>query len=395
MREIVRILVLVFGLLTTLHFSTLSAGSIPDTPDSIPILLLDEQIQMESTAAINNMYNFNFEDANIQFRVLKAKYGWHPLPYFMMGLSQWWRIMPDLDVTRYDEQFYAYMDTSLLLSERIYERGSTIEGAFFMSATYAFIGRLESERKNWRKAALAGKRALDYLDEIRDNDEFSPELLFGDALFNYYREWVPENYPLLKPILLFFEPGDKELGIKQLKEVARNAFYTRTEAQYFLMRILAAEENRPYESLQIAEYLSTAFPNNPYFHRYYARLLYHTGDYRKCEKESLEILHRLDSAYNGYEFNSARYATFFLGEIYRNWNQLESAQKYYEMAVQYGDASGDAERGYTIYSLLNLGKIAERNREEDRAEYYFKEVKKRAKRGDAVHKEAREALREL
>lgn len=373
----------------------MGASAFTDPPDSIPLLLLDEQIQIDANQAINDMYNFQFGEADKQFRWLKQKYGWHPLPYFLMGLSQWWRIMPDLDVTRYDDEFRAYMDTALVLSERIYDLGSEVEGAFFMAATYSFIGRLESERRNWRKAAVAGKNALNYLDEIRDNEDFSPELLFGDGLFNYYREWVPENYPILKPMMIFFEKGDKELGIQQLKEVSRNAFFTRTEAQYFLMRILSTEPDGSIESLRISQYLAETYPMNPYFHRYYSRLLYHNGRYRACEKEALLILHRLDSAYTGYEFNSARYATFFLGEIYKNWNKPQKAKEYYQLAVEYGDAIGDTERGYTVYSLLSLGRIAENEEDEALARNYYKEVRKRTSRGDDANKRAREAMKKM
>lgn len=373
----------------------MGASAFTDPPDSIPLLLLDEQIQIDANQAINDMYNFQFGEADKQFRWLKQKYGWHPLPYFLMGLSQWWRIMPDLDVTRYDDEFRAYMDTALVLSERIYDLGSEVEGAFFMAATYSFIGRLESERRNWRKAAVAGKNALNYLDEIRDNEDFSPELLFGDGLFNYYREWVPENYPILKPMMIFFEKGDKELGIQQLKEVSRNAFFTRTEAQYFLMRILSTEPDGSIESLRISQYLAETYPMNPYFHRYYSRLLYHNGRYRACEKEALLILHRLDSAYTGYEFNSARYATFFLGEIYKNWNKPQKAKEYYQLAVEYGDATGDTERGYTVYSLLSLGRIAENEEDEALARNYYKEVRKRTSRGDDANKRAREAMKKM
>lgn len=364
-------------------------------PDSIPVLLQDEIVQIEATQAINDMYNFQFAKADQQFRWLKQKYGWHPLPYFLLGLSQWWRIMPNIEEKKYDEAFYAYMDTSLVLSKRIYERGSKVEGAFFLAATYGFVGRLESERKNWRKAAVAGKNALNYLGEMRESELFSPEMLFGEGIFNYYREWVPENYPFLKPMMIFFDKGNKELGIKQLTEVSRHAFYTRTEAQYFLMRILAGEENKPFEGLQISQYLAETFPYNAYFHRYYARLLYHVGRYQACEKESLAILHRLDSAYTGYETNSARYAAFFLGEIYRNWNQLEDARKYYDLAVKYGDIVGDGKQGYTIYSLLSLGKIMERLNDKKTAEEYYKEVRKRTKRGDDANKRARESLKSM
>lgn len=82
--------------------------------DSIPLLLLDTEIQIESTEGINSMYNFEFKRADSQFRWLKGKYQWHPLPYFLLGLSQWWRIMPDINNEEYDEQFLMLMDLSLI-----------------------------------------------------------------------------------------------------------------------------------------------------------------------------------------------------------------------------------------------------------------------------------------
>ncbi|MEJ0034452.1 MAG: hypothetical protein WDO15_30835 [Bacteroidota bacterium] len=53
----------------------------------------------------------------------------------------------------------------------------------------------------WRKAASAGKDALDYLEECKERDNLSVELLFGDALYNYFSVWVPENYPAVRPLL--------------------------------------------------------------------------------------------------------------------------------------------------------------------------------------------------
>ena len=47
--------------------------------------------------------------------------------------------------------------------------------------------------------------ALKYLEISKESQALSPELLFGDALYNYYSVWIPENYPALKIILMFFE----------------------------------------------------------------------------------------------------------------------------------------------------------------------------------------------
>lgn len=380
-----------------LHAQTASAGELKSDTAGVAsdLLINDIKVQMDATEALNHMYNFDFAMAEKQFRWLKQKYGWHPLPYFLMGLSQWWKIVPDVDNEEYDKLFFAYMDTSLVLAERLYKDVNKVEGAFFLSATYSFQGRLLSERKKWTQSAVAGKNALAYLEECRGRDDLSPEILFGDALYNYYSVWVPENYPLLKPIMLFFDKGDKEEGIGQLKEVARNAFYTRTEAQYFLMRILSSEGNNMYEALQVAEYLHETFPDNPYFHRYYARLLYSTGDYRRCEEASLSLIDKYYRRFDGYEENGGRYAAFFLGQIYQARKDLDNAKKYYREAVHFSQKNESVKMGYNLYSLLALGEIAEKQNNQKEAKAYYKEVKKLAGRKDRAWEIAKRNLKEM
>lgn len=372
-----------------------SAQVAPTKVDSTFSLLNNPFVQMEATQAINDMYNFRFERSMSHFKYLKNQYGWHPLPYFLMGLNYWWRILPNFDNTQYDETFYAYMDTALVLSERMYNELNEVEGAFFLAATHAFKGRLYSERRDWGKAAFSGKNALKYMEECRGNGDLSPELLFGDALFNYYSEWVPENYPLLKPIMAVFPDGDKDLGIQQLKTVARNAFYTRTEAQYYLMRISYYEEKDLPAALQLSGYLHKTFPRNAYFHRFHTRLLYQSGQYNEAVKESMSILNRIDSAYAGYEYNSGRYASFFLGHINELRRNYDNAKKYFKLAMEYGEAADAMDKGYYIYSVLHLGRVALKEEDKEAAEAYFKQVKKLTSRKHGANKEARQRLKAL
>jgi hypothetical protein len=299
--------------------------------DTIIILLTDVGVQLECNQALNDLYNFKFPEAEAKFNSLKTGYGWHPLPYFLMGLIEWWKIMPNTKDTSHDAKFLAYMDTTIQVADRLYEEypAYKAEAAFFLAAAYGFKGRLYSdeERKNWRKAASVGKDALDYMEESKKAQNLSPELLFGDALYNYFSVWVPENYPALKPILWFFPKGDKALGLKQLKEVSYNAFYTRTEAMVWLMRILNSYENDQFQALNISKYLNENYPDNPFFHRYYARMLYSLGRYNEAETVCKSIISRIDSGMVGYEATSGRYAAFFLGQIYESRKKPEEAKK--------------------------------------------------------------------
>ncbi|UII27797.1 tol-pal system protein YbgF [Fulvivirga maritima] len=366
--------------------------------DKQVILLSDMQLQIEINQAMNDLYNFKFAKAEQQFRWLKQKHPGHPLPYFLLGLSEWWKIMPDMDNTSHDETFLAYMDTVITISKKMYDKPKhKVEASFFLAAAYGFEGRLYSteERSKWAKSAVVGKSALNYMNEIEDDADLSPELLFGKALYNYFSVWVPENYPLLKPIIAFFPKGDKKLGIKQLTEVSYNAFYTRIEAMVFLMRILNSYENNRPKALQIGEYLHTTYPDNPYFHRYYARLLYSSGRFSAAKPVAEQIIKRIDDDMIGYEGTSGRYAAFFLGQIYESEHNNEKAKYYYIRAKNFSEEIEATDTGYYHYSLLALGDIYKQEGNDRESKRYYKLVKKQAKRKDDVHRKAREKLRDF
>jgi tetratricopeptide (TPR) repeat protein len=316
-----------------------------------------------------------------------------------MGLIAWWKIMPNTKDKSHDEQFLAYMDSTIEKAEVLYDDypAYKTEASFFLAAAYGFKGRLYSdeERRNWRKAASAGKDALDYLEESKEQENLSPELLFGDALYNYFSVWVPENYPALKPILWFFPKGDKALGLKQLKEVSYNAFYTRTEAMVWLMRILNSYENDQAQAFTISEYLYESYPDNPYFHRYYARMLYARGRFVEAEPVCKNILARIDSGQVGYEATSGRYASFFLGQIYEARKKTDVAKTYYKMCLKFAEQIDATESGYYLYSLIALGEIAQQQGDKAEAKRYFNEVKKKADRKDEAFKDAKRRLKSL
>lgn len=389
----------VFCLLVLLCSTFSLAQTTTTKKDTTVILIAYPPIQIETTNSLNDLYNFKFDKAEGQFRAFKEKYLWHPLPYFLLGLSEWWKIMPNTKNTAHDERFLAYMDSTILVAENLHKKYPEyrIEAAFFLAAAYGFKGRLyaDEERKNWGKAASAGKTALNYLEECKEKDDLSPELLFGDALYNYFSVWVPENYPALKPVLWFFRKGDKALGLKQLREVSYNAFYTRTEAMVWLMRIMNSYENNQPEAFQIANYLFETYPDNPYFHRYYARMLYSRGMHVELEKECKEILNRIDSAQTGYEATSGRYAAFFLGQFYEGKKKLDEAKIYYLKAIKYAEEIEATESGYYLYSLIALGEIAQKQGNVKEAKQYFADVKKKAGRKDEAYKDAKRRLKNL
>ncbi|SFG42941.1 tetratricopeptide repeat protein [Pontibacter chinhatensis] len=361
------------------------------------MLLLNKDVQYELEGAIDNMYNFKYERAEKQFKSLRRRYPEHPLPYFLMGLSQWWKIVPtNIQTLKYDELFFAYMDSTVQKAEAMYDKDdNNVEAAFFLAASYGFTARLHSERSNWRKATVASKRSLDYLEKAKAGNGLSPEFLFGEALFNYYAVWIPENYPMLRPVLVFFPNGDKRLGLKQLSYVSQTGFYTGTESKLFLMKILANEEKKMQEALEVSEELALKYPDNAYFQRFYARLLFVNGHFTKAERVSEEILAKLEQQMPGFEAVSGRYASYILGYINQHkYRDFEKAKDYYKNTIKYAEMTNERESGYFVNSYLNLARIAKQQKDKAAAKSYYSVVMKASDKKSANYKEAKTFLKE-
>src|SRR5690606_1880676 len=129
-------------------------------------------------------------------------------------------------------------------------------------------------------------------------------------------------------------------------------------------------------AFQISEYLYQSYPDNPYFHRYYARMLYATGKFTQAVPVCNQILEKIDSAQVGYEATSGRYASFFLGQIYEARRDLTQAKKYYLKCKKFAEEIDALKTGYYLYSLIALGEIAEKEGNKALAKRYFQEVKK-------------------
>lgn len=377
-------------------FNTLSATQ--QKADTTEYLLLNMALQLQITDAVDDMYNFDFHKAEVEFNWMKYNHPNHPLPYFLYGISTWWQMMPNLDKdSPLGDEFLAYMDTTITKAEAMYDADeSNIEAAFFLAGAHGFVGRYHSEKKNWMKAASAGKSALKYLEITQGNESFSPEILFGDALFNYYSIWIRETYPMLRPVLFFFPKGDKELGLKQLDEVSRNAFYTRIEATYFLMRIKAFETDQTYDALRLGERMFQSYPNNPYFHRFYARMLYTTGQYEKAAAQSEEILARIANGQEGYEEVSGRYASFYLGHINKVKKSDEVAAEYFQDVIDFTERlEDDEDSGYYLYSQYYLAEYEVEAGSFESAMERIDIIRDNTKRKESLNEKARNLKKEI
>jgi hypothetical protein len=369
----------------------------PGAVDTKGWLLLDKDIQLELEGAVHNLYNSKFDKAEKQFRSLRRRYPQHPLPYFLMGLSTWWKIMPTNVTTKlYDRVLYAYMDTAVVKAQALYDRDqNNYEACFFLSAAYGFSSRLHAERSDYARATIEAKRALKYLERSQEANGLSPEFLFGQALFNYYSVWIAEEHPWLRPVLLLFPKGNRELGLQQLRNVAANGVYTGPEAQFFLMRILSSErERKETDALPLLRTMVQQYPDNAYFQRQYALQTFNQGFFRDCEQVSRDILDKLNRGLPGYDGFSGRYATYYLGYLQlTKAKNVQAAKDYFQRCIVFSEATDQAKSGYYLYANLQLARIAADAKDVAGAKRYYQAIVDNAGRKTDLFREAKAYLR--
>ncbi|TAF63265.1 MAG: tol-pal system protein YbgF [Cytophagales bacterium] len=361
------------------------------------MLINDPQLRIDIVLAINDMYNFQFDKAEQQYDWFMQKYPEHPMPYFLKALNTWWKILPHLglDYREHDAAFLNYLDQTIYYAERLKKTSDDdIEAFFFLSAAYAFKGRIHGERKNWAKAIGAVKNAITYLHKGEELNQNNIELMFGRGLYNYYAVWLPNEYAMLKPVMALFKKGDKTLGLEQLKNAALNAFYTQTEAQYFLTEIYRNEENKPQEAFHLTEYLHKTYPENACFHRDFTVLCFTLGKYELVEPLSYRMLERLQAQQIGYNGIDGRYANYFLGYLEKTRGNKEKSYDFFLKAMDFAEKINAYEYGYYHSTLYNLADYAMQEKNYLKAALYYNKLKKYAKKDTIYYKDAKKFFQE-
>jgi len=324
---------------------------------------------------INQIYSLEFEQADSTFQILKTEYPNHPATKFFPAMITWWKIMIDLDNEVYDDLFYDQLEETIDFCDELIDKNSNnIDAIFFKGGALGFRGRLESVREDWFDAAGDGKDALPLVYRAYALDSTNVDVQFGFGIYNYYADVIPEKYPFLKPIMLLFPDGDKEKGLKQLKNAAENGKYTKIESKYFLMTLYYKFEDDNKTALKYAEELIQQFPYNPSFHRYYARLLRRVSQITKSTEEFEKIYQRCVDKVRGYTDKTRREASYYIADKYWRKADFDNAIKYYKECSDLSFSFDQEDDGFNVVSLLQLGKIYDVLGEREKAKEYYEEV---------------------
>jgi len=336
----------------------------------------DDKFDSLITAGINQIYSIKFEQAKETFTKVMNEYPEHPSGKFFDAMIIWWKILLDLDNEKYDDQFFDKLDIVIDMCDDILDaEPENIDAMFFKGGSLGFRGRLNSIRGNWFEAAADGKDALPLVHNAYALDTTNIDVKLGFGIYNYYAAVIPEQYPFVQPIMIFFPDGDKVKGLEQLEIVAEQGKFAKIETRYFLMTLYYSYENNFSEALHYAELLTEEFPNNPRFQRYTGRIYVRMNDYPTATEIFKEILIKVEKGLPGYNEKVKREALYYVGIDYKKTNNLILAEQYLkECDLLSRKIDEDEESGFLINSVLYLGNIYDLKGEREKAVKNYEEV---------------------
>jgi tetratricopeptide (TPR) repeat protein len=337
----------------------------------------DEKYDSLVNKGIRQIYDIKFTDAETTFRQLIADYPNRPAGRFFLAMIDWWRILLNPDDESHDEIFFDKLEDVIYQCDQILdENPDDVDALFFKGGSIGFRGRLRSLRESWLKAADDGREALPIVQRASSLDPSNVDVQLGFGIYDYYASVIPDEYPMLKPLMIFFPSADKNKGIKELMNTAEHGKYAKYEARYFLMTLYYDYENDIGKAAQYAQMLSDEFPDNPVFERWKGRIQARTGNYSGSAQIFADVLKKGDSGYTGYNTIPAnREATYYVALQYKNTYDLDSSEYYFNKCIDYSkEIDKDGESGFWINSVLYLGMLNDQKGNRDEALEYYNQL---------------------
>lgn len=349
-------------------------------------LLTDKPTQEKIITGLDALYNLDYATAERQFSQLPNSYDDHPVNDLLKAFLLQWKYLPIEQNPTVLQRYITHLEACQRKAEKLAEIPEyKAEATFFLLAAHGYVALSYNYRKEYTKAVMDAGHAYGYLKDGFKYLDQNVEFNFTTGIYNYYRVQYPETHPIIKPLIIFFQSGNKAKGLSQLRKAANGAVFSRIEATNYLVNIYIKYEANFSQALVYAQRLSTRYPKNHIFKLKYIEALLLNNDFAKATQAARSVSYRTDKI-------SSLSLNFFEGYIAeKNLKNDELAIQKYTKALSYPLNSRYTQEYYAM-TYLGMGRIMDRKQDSSRADYYYKKCLDYAEYG-WVSAEAKQALK--
>lgn len=275
-------------ILFPLLFLSLSTASGP--------LQSPERIEEGIGLALNGQYGEAFE----LFDRIIDQWPQHPAGYFFKSATLQYKMM-DLEDYRWERDFYALLDTTEDLCQRILRiNGEDTWAEFFLGGALGYRGAYQVKKGRWWSGFKNGRRAKVRLEKAL---RLNPQLWDAYLGLGTYRYWRSRMTRFLR--WFPFISDEREKGIRELWLAAQRGIFSSATAKDGLVWIYIEEEEYG-KALSLSQELCGLYPSGRGFLWGMARALWGKGDWKWAEDVYRRILNSVeaqefDNHYNAVE----------------------------------------------------------------------------------------------
>jgi hypothetical protein len=292
-------------------------------------LLQDAQAKSLISQGLDHLYAYDFKESMDDFNALKAKYPKNPVGYLLSAMQFEKQFFPLKDYPAQSRAYLAFLELSYQLAFEAYTRNpNDQEAVFFCISSLGFLAAYENDLHNYVKAVNYTRKAYSHLKIGLRNTDRQPEFLYSAGLYNFYRIVYPELHAVIRPFMIFFEDGNKRLGLSQLEAAIRKSIFVKNESTFYLAYVYNKYEGTPSKGLPYTELLVTKYPENYLFSLQRAELLTLAGQYEEAE----QFIQKLEKSKSPYMIGTA-YVFRGMREEFEN-KRFSNAESYYAKAMQ-------------------------------------------------------------
>ncbi|PWJ57144.1 tetratricopeptide repeat protein [Dyadobacter jejuensis] len=329
-------------------------------------LLNDANAIKTIQSSLDKIYNYEFSEAQLLINKIERQYPGHPVSHILDSFVLFWKYLPVKDHKTMSKVYVDHLNKCLEAVEKKFgDDSKDPEAVFYTMVARGYLAMMHNYNGELINAATEGKRAYGAFTEGLKLTGKNPEFYFTSGMYNYYVELYPEVHPIVKPLMIFFKSGNKELGLKQMEIGTRLGTITRAESCYYLAHIYTKYETRTDKAVFFMQKLVDWYPENPLFMMKYIEAQLLAQQYQQAKAKMTKL-----KKYNTGFYPGAHqlFAAMLLEKEDKN---DQAAKNAYLAAIRLPHDSQYTDE-YVPLAYAGLARIAHREGDRAKAKAYYK-----------------------
>ncbi len=324
-------------------------------------IFAQSEIKNAILRGLDNYYNFKWSQSELTFQRLIDKYPDDPRGYYYKSGIYFWYYFSNKDKADL-QKFMEYSDEAIEKAVALLDSDAdNTDVLYILGANYSYRAMAFTQEGKFLDAVWATKKSESFLNKVIELNPKFYDAYLGLGLYNFALGQIPKAFQWA--LSLAGMKGDKEKGLKYIKEAMTLGTYSKVEAKFYYAQILSDFFTDYSTASKYMTNLISRYPNNLLFN--YSLAVIYIKE-RKLE-QSERILRRIRYNHTAKFKQLVAYSNFLIGDILFKKNKFDSATVYYNKFIL-----TTPDNDYTGIANYRLGVCYEFMGQKDVSKTYFK-----------------------